>query len=451
MPFDVKMPDGTTIKNVPDGTSKEAFMAKYKANTQPAAAPPTPIAQAPAATPQQPPANAGDSTFSKSLQAGGQGADMVNNAVGGVAKAAYGAIPEGAFKQSLQAAGRGAQQVAGAVSGAIPDVVKQKAAQLMQEHPEATRDLGAIAKMASVAPVGKVAGSAAKLAGEATAITPIAKGIMSPSVEALKKSTAMLDATAQNTVRDLKNAGVSFHPGVGGKIVNELERVTSGIKDEAANRAKPALDKIKDAVEQIKGGNNDLSNLFYLQKSLKEITQQGGDAAPVASAAVKKIDRVLSAPGIDKLVVSGDPKSAGLISKFNKEYAMAKNHETLVDVLDAGEGKPALSSSQVRAKLSKLVDSDSFKYFSPEIKDQIKAAARGKTSEKILSGVGKLKYLLGASLHSGAPLLEAGLAVGTGNVPVAAGIAGVMGAGAAAKQITKGSVADILQAIQAGK
>ncbi len=179
----------------------------------------------------------------------------------------------------------------------------------------------------------------------------------------------------------------------------------------------------------------------------------GGDASPVANAAIKKIEGVLADKNLGTKVVGGDPSSSNLIGRFNKEYNQYKNHETLTDVLDAGEGKPSLSSSQIRARLSKLSDSEGFKYFSPEVQGAIKAAAKGKTSEKILSAVGSLKKLTGASLPYGSalPLIEAGSAIAAGNPAIAAVIGGVMGAGGAATQISKGSVSDILKAIQAGK
>ncbi len=36
MAFDVRMPDGTLIRNVPEGTTQEEILARYNASQQPA-------------------------------------------------------------------------------------------------------------------------------------------------------------------------------------------------------------------------------------------------------------------------------------------------------------------------------------------------------------------------------------------------------------------------------
>ncbi len=433
MPFDVKMPDGTVVKNVPDGTSKQQFMNKYNANMSKAAAP-----------------NAGDSTFSKSLQAGGQGAQMVNSAIGDVAKAAIGKVPDyklpGFGGQGFkEGAAQGMQEAGRLISKAIPDSVKQKATEFATEHPEATRDLKAVGEMASVAPTGKIAG---KVAGEATGVAPIAKGLMTPSNAKIDALVDTMHKGATSTIERAKNGGVVFDPHVGQKLLTNLDTIPDlGTAGERSTR-KGTVDAIDEVRKSIENGDTSLRNLLGFRDKLTEVADQGGQDGSAALKARKAIDAAIKDAHSSGSFTAADPKAIGLVEDFRKQWGAYKTGEQVAEALKLSDE----SISKSKKAFKKIADSEYFQSLSPEVRKLVNTAARGKVSGNILGAIGSIKQILNmGGLQAKLPLLEGGAALATGHPGVAAGIGGVLAAGSAAKQIQRGTAMDVLNAIRNGQ
>lgn len=251
---------------------------------------------------------------------------------------------------------------------------------------------------------------------------------------------------SQNTVNKIKNGSVVFDTSVGKDISKGLHETADSLTGAGKINAESLVKKLKAYAGTIDAGETTLHNFFDIRRGLVDLAGTPGAEGEASRAAIKKIDSILDNTLTKAKVVGGDPENAGLIKQFNSQWKQFKSHEALSDVLNT-EG-----SNKIRGKLLKFIDSDQYKFLSPEIKQAVQKAAKGRTSDKILSGVGSIKGLLNAGGRiPGAPILEAGLALGSGNVPVAAGIGGVMAAGKAAELSTKGDVARILKSIQAGK
>lgn len=511
MPFSVNMPDGTVVNNVPDGTTKEQFMAKYEANVgtakpqTPAAAPQQPT-MAPAQTPmqpsmQQPPTatpampvapqqasaepEAGfmervgqhvqerrdigqnlqqfegqQTPFESGLQQIGKvGAGLVSDFGGEVAKSTGKTIkeylpqdikdiPTEWMKQNPKMT----EQLGKAEMFGLSMLQKgaNTYAKWAEQNPRFARNLESVVDIGAALPTAGAALKTAKAAGEISALTPIAKGLVSPTKGSMEKTTKNLYAASQKTAGDIVKGNVVLHPDVGTSLSKALDSTVKGVSGEQADRVKDVINTIDRFKDQISSGDTSLKNIFFQRKTLGDLAAQGGDTGAIARKARDEFDKVLSDKDLAKKVVGGDPKMAGSIDKFNKEYRQYKSHETIVDAITAPEGKPELSSNQIRTKMSKIAASDNFSYLTPEVQKLVIKAAEGKTVGNILGATNHIKNLFRG--YGGAATLATGIgAVAAGNIPAALIATGVLTGSAASRQIAKGTVGDILNAIKSGK
>jgi hypothetical protein len=488
MPMNIKMPDGTIIQNVPDGTTRSQLMARYeklsaaKAPAAPAQQPVNPpqsqvAPKVPQPTTVSPPSEdkgllsrvAED--VSNRFQQGKQimttpgqnpfsvGLQMAGKVVAGTAGDIAGEVVKSAYKtfvpEDVQEKVKGGLQKIMSTPELQPGIeaVKRGAleyANWAKEHPEAAGNIESLVDIATLVPVGAGAKAVTATAKQIPVVKPISKGLALPSAEKLAKTTKGMYDTSQKTVSKIKEGGVVFHPVVGQEISTGLDKVIAGIPKAEKDLMPETVKKIADFKTYINEGDNSLRSFFAMQKGLKDVAYAGGDDAAAAKKALGVIDKVLTDKNIQKKVIAGDPKAASAIKQFNKEYGQYKAHETIVDAITPAEGKPALSSNQIRAKMSKLVDSDQFAFLTPRVQALVKQAAKGKTSGNILGATNKLKDLFKG--HGGAATLAAGVGSAIAGHPVGLGIAGGVLAGSeASRQIAKGTVADILKAIQEGK
>lgn len=363
------------------------------------------------------------------------GASFVNDVAGEAAKSAYGMLPED-FKEKVSGGLKMAMDSPAGKMGL--DMVKRGADVYQKwaaQNPRVAKDLEAVVDIGSAIPagmgVGKAAVKAAPMAAEATLLPTagrVAKGLSMPGETGLQKISKNLYDKSQSTANDIKNSSVKYKPDIMQKLDKGLNDIISGVKGEEAERAKDIIDSIDRFKEQNKTDTS-LKNLFMQRKTLGELASSGGETGDIARKALKHYDTILE-------------KSP--IKQFNKEYQQFKTHETLMDLVDPGEGKSALSSNQIKGKASKLVDSDGFKYLDNKTQELVKQVARGKTSGNILGAANKIKDLF---KHGGTAtgLGTIGAAV-MGHPGVAAAGVGVLAGSEASRQIAKGTVWDAIKA-----
>lgn len=400
-----------------------------------------------------------ENPLSTGLQGQGAIRGAVADVVGDVGKAAYGALPDvGGFKEKIAG---GIQKVSASPLGQIALEAAKKGgieyAGWAKDHPEAARNVEALVDIGSFFPAKAAAKVAGKAAG-AGVVADVAKGVMSPGKEKMASITDSMHKQATSTIEKAKKSGISYSPNHVESMVealNKISQLSTAGERTGEKKTVDLLDKLKDSVlgplVKDTSGNMvrdsakadmSLRNLYGFSKSLGEISDESS-----ARAAKKIIDAAI---GDSKGVVAGNPKDAGLVAEFKKQWGRYKTGE---DVVAAAE-LASKSAAKSRNAFQKIVDSDYFSSLSPEVQKLTKVAAKGKTSGKFLDVVGSLKNLLGAKIPvvgKHVPLLEAAAAVASGHLATATAIGAVMGAGAAGKQIQRGTAVDVLRAIREGK
>lgn len=466
MPFNVTMPDGTIVQNVPDGTTKEQFMSKYQANVpdmphlQPAT---TQQPQVQTKAPEQPgiigraanemsAINPNQNPMSVGIQGAGVLGRAATAAGGEVAKAGAEALKSAApsvyntmasgLNYAGEKIGQGVQAAQEATknfpTNPLLEKQRQAGAEFGQQHPEAMANVRGLIDSASLVPTSKVLDAGLKVAGEVSAVRPVLKGIMSPSAEAFEGRTKILHDKATKTIEAVKDAGVAYSPQHGDDLLKATDKVnqlrTAG---ERAGEPKTVamLDNMRKSIES---GDTTLRNLYGFSKAFGEIGQSGETAA----LSVKKlVDKAI----MEGTPVSGDPNILKKIPEFKQQWGVAKQHETIVNALKNFGDEP----KKLRNEMQKVVDSKYFNSLDPQVQSAAKLAASGKLTGKTLDAIGGLRKIFGVSiLGKHAPLLEAGAAIASGHPAIAGGIGAVMGAGAAGAQVQKGLVADILRQLE---
>lgn len=309
----------------------------------------------------------------------------------------------------------------------------------MKQHPEAKANLEAVADIAQFVPAMKGAGLAQKAAGEATGVSGIAKGIAAPSSAKQDLILGGLHDAANKTIENVKNSGVKFKPKVVDPLVLDLQKhpdlQTMG---EAGNR--PQTSKIVgDLVTSLTGDgknlmpDNSLRNLIGFRDQLSGVAVQSGADGAAAKTALKMVDKTLD--------------NIPEFKKFQKQWGMYKLGQSVQNAMQLADISPAKS----RAAFAKIVDSDYFKGFDPQIQSLLKTAAKGKASGKFFETLGLLKKGVSLGIKKGGsalPLTEAGLALVSGHPAVAGAIGGSIAAAKGGELVQRGLGADVLKYLQ---
>lgn len=430
MPFNVTMPDGTIVTNVPDGTTKDQFMSKYQSNF-----PDTPHLNAPSSAPQVPtsgPTAAQKPGFMDTLTKEiGEGAQTAKEGIDTMASPkSYAEGFKGVGKTMLGGMQAAFAPVEATAKTAGNFVTDKTGYPLAGKATEIGIDL---------LPPGKIL-------EEAAGLGRMVKGLTATGAKMEGLTKGLYDAS-QATVDGIKKGGVVFDPSIGQSITKGFDSAIDGLTSSGKTNAASAVKLINSYKKGIEAGDTTLHNFFDMRSGLADLAGEKGAVGELVRDAVSKIDKVLMDDSAKGKVVAGDPESANLMQKFRQQWTQYKSHEALSDALGAE------STNKIRAKVMKFVDSPQFKFLSPELQQATQKIARARGTDLILSGINGVKKILTLGGKSGAigPILEAGTALAVGNLPAAIGIGGIMGASKAVELSTRGSVADILAAIRAGK
>ena len=487
--MDVTMPDGVVMRGVPVGTPKDQIMAKYKGTS----AAPAPVSPSPAPSPKPPVAEmpqgkdissvvgriGKDSPLSIGVQATAAGANEGSELMGKAAGVATDVLGKGyqmaaekfpKMEQAGQAIGSGVEKVKGGIQSAMASPLGQAGLEIAKKgalaynewadkNQEAARDLEAVVDIGKFIAGAKAGGEDAvkmplKAAGELTAVTPIAKGLLTPSEEALSASTKQLYQKAHNTIEGAKKSGAALTSNLPedmkGHVGNIEELSTAGDIANAPKTQATVEDMVKSiSPKKIKTpegedaeavGDLSIRNLLGFRQKFDALASQGGAEGIAARKASQAVEKAIDNAIKNDEIVTGDKKAVQNYKQFKDQWTKYRQHEELSSAIkEAGE-----SSQTAKKSMQKLMDSDYFGTYPDEAKKFIRQAAKGKVSGNVLDAVGKLKKILGAKALWG--LEGAGLYLHNPALIAAPIVAS--GAAAAGKQVTKGTIYDALKALE---
>lgn len=401
------------------------------------------------------------------------GAGIVQDVAGEAVKSAVSAIPEGVKQGAKEIAQQWvtenpimAKKLSTGAKFGLEMAAKGADTYRMwaKQNPRIAQQLESVVNVAMTIPVVGATGKAAELTtkavpmaakatGEITTVRPIAKGLLAPSEEKLAKTTQALHSKATATIESAKDSGVKYDPqsleSLSGDLDNIKQLSTAGERSSASGTV-AEIEKIKTAIlgPMTKAGERDISladtslrNLIGFSNKLGELSKLKGAEGAAARTAKGIVDDAIQSGK----AVEGDVSAIGKVADFKKEWGTFRTHETLANILQADSAK------EIRNRMRSFVDSKYFKSLDPEVQRLAKRAATGTVAGHIYETAGKLRAIIGGGGVVGTGAVGAGLSLLAGNAAPAVVVGGIAAAGSAGKQIAKGTVADILKAIQEGK
>lgn len=433
MPFDVEMPDGTLVQDVPDGTTKAQIQAKYAAHIG-----------------QQQPSMAAD--VAKSLPTGlvhgltglaGLPSDALN-AVGNLTRKLTGSeqIPNsdpralqfmgiptsGQFEQAVKAVtgglyepqttpGRYAETVASfALNAVIPGTAAQRLARVLVPG-VASEGAGQAAEkyLPQAAPYARALGALAGGIGEGLFEGSGSK-VSIPTEDELKN-------TANSLYTNAKNAGVNISSDAYDNLVGNINSAVTeaGTHPHLHPKVAAALSALDDA----KGTDIPLGDMERLRRIANGAAKSiEPDERRVAGVILDKIDDFMDNLKSDQ-VSSGDSSVAGTLSEARATWAKLRKSQTVSDAIEraknTAEAQRGNLAAGLRSQFKMLVNNQKLmRGFSPDEQQAIRDVARVGTITGPMAALGALRprgwiglsEMAGAVAHpeAGAPLLATALA-----------------------------------------
>lgn len=445
MPFDVKMPDGTLIRNVPDGTTQEDILERYQASQQPS--PATPSVSAPAAAPK------GRSVM-----------DELGRQIGLTARAGYEAFTSPAT--AVLEAGRGVYNLGAQALGSesrIPSFYGEQEKMLSNVLPtpenaleravqSGTQAMAGTAGMAKAAPnvpalasdlirqipasaaAGLVSQPTAEIVKEVTGSDTAATiaGILTGTIAAAstgkgidykyrpRETIAQVKDRATQSYQAVDNAGITVKADSVKRMFNDIGTAL----DEA--RMVPGTDQAREVTARLTEmarvlGSNDsipFSSLDKMRAMLNDLKAiPDADIKRLGSVAVAKVDDYIANINGKDIVAGKDgiDKAVKDIMAARKDWRNAGRAQTLEDALDVAEVKaldPKASESELirRGFINLAANKDKMKLFTPSEQNIIKGVAKGGPFDSVLSLIARFSPLRsqlaaagGAALYTQSP------------------------------------------------
>lgn len=450
MPMNVRMPDGTVVQNVPDGTTRSQLMQRYERYKNPAPAqaePANPGLQAksppaPAVSQAQPAATAPQAPIQEPNFAQRVGQDIQKRQQMGVdimqrrdqqnplstglqmaGKVAFGTasdiaseagksiyqtlVPEGVQEkikggiQRAMATPLGQAGLEAAKRGGLAYVEWAK------EHPEAAGNIEALVDIATFIPIGKAAGAASKVITKPTGMESFGKGVSMPSVEKLVSKKNIMTKSANKTIEASKANLLPSNIATG--LSNDLSKLIDSKNKVAAGTSPRTLSQIDNLQAQLNKGDYSLENIIDVRNELSDIRAMGGKDGISASKAIKKLDKAAKDAGITGY------------EKGYRESARAKQYGNIVKAVE----RAGNNAGKMREEMQTIINSGKIEAYPEKIQKLIRRGASGKLVGNVLQ--------FADEITKGIPIIG----------PVAKKTLG-----ATAGTIAKGTVADILKALE---
>lgn len=441
MPFDVEMPDGTIISDVPDGTTKDQILAKYNAMSGKTAAP------APVEAPKQRSvldelgrqvgltARAGYEAFTSpatmALEAVRGGVNLGAKALGSEYRMASPAAaqsqmlsqvlptPENATERAVQAGTQAMASTAGM-------------AKLAPNVPALAQDL--IRQVPTAAASGLVAQPTAEVVKEVTGSDTAATiaGILTGTIAAAatgkgidykyrpRETIAQVKEKAAQSYAAVDNAGITLKP----TSVQSMFKDIGAALDDA--RMVPGTDSAKEVtarlteMARVVGDSPALpfSSLDKMRAMLNDLKgSKDADVRRLGSVAVSKVDDYISNITGKDIVAGKDgiDKAVKDIMSARKDWRNASRAQTLEDALNVAEAKsldPKASESELirRGMINIAANKDKMNLFTKSEQNIIKSVAKGGPFDSVLSLIARFSPLRsqlaaagGAALYTQSP------------------------------------------------
>lgn len=433
MPFDVKMPDGTLIRNVPDGTTQEDILERYQLSQQPTQATPAPV-QAPKGRSMVDElgrqigltARAGYEAFTSPatavLEAGRGVYNLGAKALGSESRmpSFYGEqekmlsnvlpTPENATERAVQAGTQAMTSTAGMAK--VAPNVPALASDLIRQIP-ASAAAGAVSQPTAEI-VKEITGSdtAATIAGILTgtvAAASVGKGI--DYKYRPRETIAQVKDRATQSYQAVDDAGITVKAS---SIQNMFKDISTALDDA---RMVPGTDQAREVtarlteMSRVLGNNTSIpfSSVDKMRAMLNDLkASKDADIKRLGSVAVAKVDDYISningkdivagAGGIDKAVKD--------IMSARKDWRNAGRAQTLEDALDVAEVKaldPKASESELirRGFINLAANKDKMKLFTPSEQNIIKGVAKGGPFDSVLSMIARFSPLRSQLMAAG--------------------------------------------------
>lgn len=442
MPFDVKMPDGTLIRNVPDGTTQEDILERYQLSQAPKQATPAPT-EAPK----------GRSVI-----------DELGRQIGLTARAGYEAFTSPAT--AVLEAGRGVYNLGAQALGSesrIPSFYGEQEKMLSNVLPTpenateravqaGTQAMASTAGMAKVSPnvpalaadlirqvpTAAVAGTVAQptaeivteITGSETAGT--IAGILTGTIAAAatgkgidykyrpRETIAQVKDRATQSYQAVDDAGITVKADSVKRMFNDIGTAL----DDA--RMVPGTDQAREVtarlteMSRVLGSNDSIpfSSVDKMRSMLNDLkASKDADIKRLGSVAVAKVDDYISNINGKDIVAGKDgiDKAVKDIMSARKDWRNAGRAQTLEDALNVAEVKaldPKASESELirRGFINLAANKDQMRLFSTSEQNIIKAVAKGGPFDKVLSLVARFSPLRsqlaaagGAALYTQSP------------------------------------------------
>lgn len=412
MPFDVRMPDGTLIKNVPDGTTQEDILERYAASQQPAQQPKNRSFLDEVGRQVGLTARAGYEAFTSPATAVLEaGRTAVNLATGSNIPSFYSEQakslrsigvpePETAVERAVQSGTQAMASTAG-FAKALPNVPAM-ASDLARQIPAAAaaglvgqptaefvKDVTGSDTAAIIASVGLGAG-AAKATGNAISAAQQGKQPLLTMQEVKQR------ATRAYTVMD--DAGVVIKPNSAQKMVSDIRTALDDARmiqgTDAANEVNATLTQINKMIGSKDVSFNALEKMRGMVNDLKGSSNK--DVRRLGNSAIGVVDRYITNLG-PKDISAGQGKLDNAVKSVvaaRKDWRNASRAEILDDALNVAEARaldPKASESELirRGFINIASNKDKMKLFSKEEQNVIKSVANGGSLDKVLSTVAR--------------------------------------------------------------
>lgn len=411
--FDVTMPDGTIIKNVPQGTTQSQLQARY------AKIPPTQSPDAPGILETATNSAKNAATFGLAGPVAGLGAGLANLVKGGGFGEGYSQGRQ-QFSSDLEA-GSQANPIASAV--------------------------GTTFGIAGGAPAGVV-----KAGTEAAAATggTLMAGAKARDVEALADTTFDLKQAANPSYQTVRDSGTTLTDDAAQQLSSNVDKAiaSSGLTNARLHGdTLSVLDDLKAAADK---GDLTVEGIDQYRQLFRDVIEKNTDGirgmnpdAFKANQAIKALDDSLGNLTAADLA-KGDLSAVQSLQEGRAQYAQANRFQSVANVLKQAGGDP----NRIKAGLQRFVNKDSnLRGFSLDEIAALRAAATNTTTEKLLKLAGKFGIDLGSSLTPGNTALPA-ISAFVGGATAAPIVAGGTIARQAQKYLARGKAEKALQMIQ---
>lgn len=423
MPFDVEMPDGTIISDVPDGTTKDQILAKYNAMSGKSSAP---IAEAPKQRSMldelgrqvgltgRAAYEAFTSPATMALEAVRGGVNLGAQALGSDYRMASPAAaqsqmlsqilptPENATERAVQAGTQAMTSTAGMAK--LAPNVPALAADLVRQVPTAA--VSGLVAQPTAEIVKEVTGSdaAATIAGILTGtVSAAATGKGIDYKYRPRETIAQVKEKAAQSYAAVDNAGITLKPD---SVQSMFKNIGTALDDA---RMVPGTDSAKEVtarlteMARVVGDSPSLpfSSLDKMRAMLNDLKgSKDADVRRLGGVAVSKIDDYISnVTGKDILAgKDGIDKAVKDIMSARKDWRNASKAQTLEDALNVAEAKaldPKASESELirRGMINIAANKDKFKLFTPAEQNIIKSVAKGGAFDPVLSLIARFSPL----------------------------------------------------------